>query len=303
MRDFELILLDDCSSDASRDVLAKFARECGLPVRTVFNEKNSGSPFVQWRRGAEMATGEFLWIAESDDAAGPDFLRATLAAAERHPTAGLVYCQSRIVDENGADCGDNLAYTEELWPGRWAKDFAGSGREECGRYLSIINTIPNASAVLVRREALLATDRTPETMRLAGDWMVWAQILMRADVAFVAEAHNRFRRHSATVRSTTVTTRMLDECARVRLFIADGFRGDAEVLGRMGDQTLREWRRWAWVVEATDSLAWFRRHHASLAVFGRAKMRPIVPLYLKYRLLHMRLLAPLRRTTRAAAEP
>ena len=76
VEDVELILLDDRSTDESRAVLEKFARETRLPVRTAFNDVNTGSPFAQWRRGAEMATGEYLWIAESDDAAEPGPLGA-----------------------------------------------------------------------------------------------------------------------------------------------------------------------------------------------------------------------------------
>ena len=64
-QDFELILLDDCSSDESRSLLSEYA---GDPrVRIEFNEVNSGSPFKQWNKGVRLARGEYVWIAESDD--------------------------------------------------------------------------------------------------------------------------------------------------------------------------------------------------------------------------------------------
>jgi hypothetical protein len=43
-------------------------------MRLVINEKNSGSPFIQWRQGAELAAGKYL-DAESDDYADPRLLR------------------------------------------------------------------------------------------------------------------------------------------------------------------------------------------------------------------------------------
>ena len=64
-QDFELILLDDCSTDDSRAVLSQYASE--PRVRIQFNEVNSGSTFRQWNKGVRLARGKYVWIAESDD--------------------------------------------------------------------------------------------------------------------------------------------------------------------------------------------------------------------------------------------
>ena len=64
-QDFEVILLDDCSTDESRSVLGEYAKD--PRVRIEFNEKNSGSTFKQWNKGVRLARGEYIWIAESDD--------------------------------------------------------------------------------------------------------------------------------------------------------------------------------------------------------------------------------------------
>ncbi len=52
-QDFELILLDDCSTDESRTILREYTSD--KRVRLEFNEVNSGSPFKQWKKGLEMA--------------------------------------------------------------------------------------------------------------------------------------------------------------------------------------------------------------------------------------------------------
>jgi len=54
-RDFEVILLDDASTDDSVQILKRFAREhhCQL----VCNEHNSGNAFKQWNKGLNLATG------------------------------------------------------------------------------------------------------------------------------------------------------------------------------------------------------------------------------------------------------
>src|ERR1700722_12672338 len=81
--DYELIVLDDASSDDSREVLERYAKR--IPMRLVFNEKNSGSPFIQWQRGAALASGKYLWMAESDDFADANMLKRLMEVFERHP--------------------------------------------------------------------------------------------------------------------------------------------------------------------------------------------------------------------------
>jgi glycosyltransferase involved in cell wall biosynthesis len=298
--DIEIVLLDDCSTDGSRAVLSDFARTSAVPSRTAFNEANSGSPFNQWRKGAEMATGEFLWIAESDDVADPRLLHAAMEAVARRPSVGLVYCQSRIIDEQGTDLGTNLAYTDPIDTRRWQADYVNDGRDECGRYLCRYNTIPNASAVVVRRDRFLAASRAATGLRLTGDWMIWAGVLLASDVAYVAAPLNSFRVHMATVRKTTSVPRMLDESATVRLFIADALGDDDEVRRRILDETFAEWQRWAPHLGSSATLAWFAGYRRRIARLGPT--RAVSRLYAKHRMLHWGSLCGLRTAGHRAAE-
>src|SRR5215469_12732659 len=71
-QDFEVILLDDCSTDNSREILESYRND--PKVRVVFNATNSGNVFKQWNKGVRMAGGRYVWIAESDDYADAGFL-------------------------------------------------------------------------------------------------------------------------------------------------------------------------------------------------------------------------------------
>src|SRR5580658_382186 len=71
-QDFELILLDDCSTDESSSILREYGSDAR--VRLEFNEVNSGSPFKQWNKGVRLAQGKYIWMAESDDYAAPRLL-------------------------------------------------------------------------------------------------------------------------------------------------------------------------------------------------------------------------------------
>lgn len=148
-QDFEVIYLDDASTDNSNQVFTKFAGD--KRVQAIYNESNSGSPFKQWNKGIRLAQGDYIWIAESDDYADKHLLAQLVNRLDNNPMVGLVYCQSWIIDEY-----DNTAYTSKEWiyfsdKKRWDDDFIDIGKNECGRYLLFENTIPNASAVLIRR--------------------------------------------------------------------------------------------------------------------------------------------------------
>ena len=69
---YELIILDDKSSDRSIKIIEKKINEIKeklpeLKVKFVENEKNSGKVISQWKKGFELATGDYVWIAEADD--------------------------------------------------------------------------------------------------------------------------------------------------------------------------------------------------------------------------------------------
>src|ERR1041384_7243968 len=71
-QDFEVILLDDGSTDDSRGIIASYEGDARVTI--AMNAANSGSVFKQWNKGVQMARGRYVWIAESDDYAGPGFL-------------------------------------------------------------------------------------------------------------------------------------------------------------------------------------------------------------------------------------
>ena len=68
-QDFELLILEDASTDNSREVIESYTGHQN--VRAAFNKENNGSPFKQWNLGLSQAKGEYVWFAESDDYADP----------------------------------------------------------------------------------------------------------------------------------------------------------------------------------------------------------------------------------------
>jgi glycosyltransferase involved in cell wall biosynthesis len=198
-QDFELILLDDCSTDGSREVLQSYASDAR--VRIEFNTVNSGSTFKQWNKGVRLARGEYVWIAESDDYADETLLEKLLAVLDKDPSKVFAYCRSwRISPENQLD-GFADSHLEYLDPQRWKADYCADGRDECRDFLLVYNTIPNASAVVFRRTIYERVGGADETLRLCGDWKLWAAMALTGSVAYLGAALNYFRFHEHSVRT------------------------------------------------------------------------------------------------------
>lgn len=241
-KDYELIVLDDASTDNSREVLEDLAAK-NPAMLLVLNEKNTGSPFAQWQNGARLAAGKYLWIAESDDFADPRFLETMVGTLERQPNVGLAYCQSFHVNAEGQVKGSCEAWNRSLEEKRWQRDYVNSGRDEAARYLIIHNTIPNASAVLVRKDVFQRAVRGAESHRLAGDWWTWVRMLLESDIAFVAEPLNYFRMHERSVRDTMRLTAACAEEFAVKADICSQVKVAAGLRRRAFYEQFSKWRR------------------------------------------------------------
>ncbi|MFC3322092.1 glycoside hydrolase family 99-like domain-containing protein [Mesorhizobium cantuariense] len=219
-RPYELIVLDDASTDESVEVIEKFLAGCDIPCRLVVNAENSGSVFRQWMRGVEMARGDYVWIAEADDLADPDFLAELLPAFERKEVV-MSYCQSRQIDGAGRILSEHyLDYVSDIDRSRWTRPYVVDGRQEIAEALYLKNTIPNVSGVLFRRNALKnALARHGEeimSLRNAGDWVTYLRLLENGSIAFSPRSLNSHRRHQSSVTIGNFDLRHLQEIRRVQ---------------------------------------------------------------------------------------
>jgi glycosyltransferase involved in cell wall biosynthesis len=226
---FEVIVLDDGSTDDSLAVLAELSKR--HPIRVVAGEANSGSVFRQWQRGVREARGDLVWIAEADDLAEPNFL-SSLLPAFRHPEVVMAYAQSRQIDPKGETLEpDYLDYVSDFDASRWEAPYFASLDQELRHGLAVKNTIPNVSAVLFRRSALASVleQHLDEiaAFRVAGDWQVYVRVLELGHLAFEPDVLNLHRRHRGSVTLGGDSRRHLEEVRRVQEWIRSRHRLDA----------------------------------------------------------------------------
>jgi glycosyltransferase involved in cell wall biosynthesis len=200
-QDFEVILLDDCSTDNSREILASYSGDRRVTVE--FNMENSGGVFKQWNKGVLMARGRYIWIAESDDYADTRFLARMVPILEEQPEVTFAYCRSWRVGEDDQPLGFADSDFDRIDANHWTTDFTVDGLEECRRYFVLCDPVSNTSAVVFRKEIYERIGRANDGFRMCGDYRVWAAMALEGKITYTAEPLNYYRSHRENVRTRT----------------------------------------------------------------------------------------------------
>jgi len=187
-QDFEVIILDDCSTDDSRNIIEEYRKHPKV-TNIVYNAQNSGSTFRQWEKGIGLAKGEWLWIAESDDYAQSDFLESLLKLTEEHDNVGIAFSNSYKIDQD--------QQTEELTEHMTTsfKDGIAEVKERLCHY----NTITNASSCIIKRDVALRACGNLHQYKSCGDWIFYARILQYTNLAYSPRKLNYYRWHQSSV--------------------------------------------------------------------------------------------------------
>lgn len=180
--DFELIVVDDASPDATYEV----ARAIADPRLTVVrNDRNLG-PEGNWNRALGAASGSYIKLLPGDDLLYPTCLERQVAVLEDDANASVVLvCSSRdIVDR----CGRRLLRPR----------FPGSGRVRGERLIgrSIrygTNIIGEPGAVLFRAQAAQRAGQFDASLGFVTDLDYWARLLRHGDAYVIPEALCSFR--------------------------------------------------------------------------------------------------------------
>lgn len=182
-QNFELIILDDCSTDNSRTIIEQYAGHPRVSMIS-FNATNSGSPFFQWEKGLLLARGNWIWIAESDDFASPLFLGSLMNLVSVSPDAGIAFSNSFWVDAEGR-AGESLS--------TYKHSFYRTGSEEIRSRLFRNCTIQNVSAALIQKKHAVSAIKGLGKYKACGDWIFYIRILQHTGLVFTSERLNSFR--------------------------------------------------------------------------------------------------------------
>ncbi len=186
-QNFEVIILDDKSTDNSAEVIEKY-RNSPKISNIVINEDNSGSTFKQWHKGFKLAKGELIWIAESDDSCDRTLLERNVDNFLKDEKCVLSFACSIIMDENGV-LHQKLQNIE--------KDVTLDGRDFNQQYMYCGCAVANASSALFKKDIAIKADTIYMQYKGGGDRVFWMEIAECGNVSIIKEPLNYFRKHNS----------------------------------------------------------------------------------------------------------
>lgn len=178
--DFELILINDGSTDGSGEILDSFQDE---RIRRIDHSHNQGL-ISSLNEGITLAGGEYLARMDADDISLPARFERQLAYLQAHPRVGVLGNQVRFLDEK---------LDETVWEYHYP-----SGHSEIAWKMMFMNIIPHP-AVMLRRDILpqgLVYDPDYPT---AEDYELWTRLIFKTEFANLDEVLLHYRRHAETV--------------------------------------------------------------------------------------------------------
>ena len=190
-QDFELIILDDCSTDNSQEIIESYRHNPHV-THVIYNEVNGGTPFKQWNKGIRLAKGEWIWIAESDDFADEHFLESLLCSAQTYEDVGFAFAwtyyvnaESQVIGRNGdLDCSNTNPVVHK------SKDFIR-------KRVFIRETIDNVSECIFKKGLFVPSNTTMyDNMKLCGDWFFYVLLIEQTDVLELKTPLSYYRKHS-----------------------------------------------------------------------------------------------------------
>lgn len=243
LQDFEIIVLDNCSTDRTVEIVERYLGN--ERVRLIKNSVNSGTPFKQWKLGSELARSEIVWIAEGDDSASSNFLEV-LAPSFLDPQVALAFCPSIIMDSEGNQKPGALDpyYSLSTFPFE-DLEVVREGFAAVEDGFGAMCLIVNASSAIMRKSLIKEGIRiASDDYRMAGDWIAYLYALRNGKLYYSRGTENYFRRHeNSMVHKTEGTETYFDERFRIASFVSKNFHLSRKRFRQFLALNENEWHR------------------------------------------------------------
>jgi glycosyltransferase involved in cell wall biosynthesis len=179
--DFELIVINDGSTDRTLEILATI-EESRLKV---FSYSNGGLPVAR-NRGIAQATGDYISFIDADDLWTSDKLELQLTALQQQPEAGVAYSWTCNMGEKGESFhpGKSVMYTGNVLPQLLMSNFIASG-----------------SNILATKEAIATAGEFDPVLKSCEDWDFYLRLAARWSFVVVPKAQILYRQSAGAMSS------------------------------------------------------------------------------------------------------
>lgn len=188
--DFELLIIDDGSSDHTPEISQSFR-----DYRLHYQRYENAGPATSRNRGAAIARGHYLSFIDADDRWTPDKLEQQWQALETHPDAAVAYSWTNYIDEAGdlIRTGSHLDVTSDSNGQPQAADVLA--------YLLLGDFLENGSNVLLRRDAFERVQGFDPSLTVAHDWDLFLRLAARYFFICVPQAQIQYRLSKTSISS------------------------------------------------------------------------------------------------------
>lgn len=176
-KDFEFLIIDDCSIDSSRDIIKSYKDK---RIFLIENQKNL-SQVKSLNIGLEEAAGEYLARIDQDDLMMENRLERQLDFLDKRPEIAVAGTWGEVIDENGKVSGRTRMPVRN-------EEILGSALF-CGYFLM-------HPSVMFRKDLVAASGKYDESLSLAEDFDLWMRLLLKKyKLANIPEFLTKFRYH------------------------------------------------------------------------------------------------------------
>lgn len=169
--EWELIVMDDCSTDGGEDIVTEFTDS---RIRLVRLDKNVGVGAAR-NKGVSLSTAPYICFLDADDWWEPTFLEEMACLIERHPDVGIYGTSYYIVKNRKkrvAPIGVDDAFTEgEI--------------NYCQVYAKTLCMPLTSITVCIPRNVFCTTGGFPTNIKLGEDFLLWIHIALEHKVVFL----------------------------------------------------------------------------------------------------------------------
>ncbi len=177
--DYELIIVDDCSTDRTQEILAGYQDP---RIRVLYNEENCGLT-VNLNRALDAAKGRFIARMDGDDIAHPDRFEKELEYLNQHPELKLISCRTKTF-------GNEQLQSDIM------------GEPEYLRCRMLVRPVLAHPGFMVRGEVFRELGyRYDESFRQAQDYELAARLTRKYSIGICPEVLLEYRAHEGQVSS------------------------------------------------------------------------------------------------------
>jgi glycosyltransferase involved in cell wall biosynthesis len=176
-QDFEIIIVDDASTDGSPEIIKSFIKKYPDKIKVFWHKKNKGCPAATKNTGIKHAKGDFIAFLDQDDVWYPDKLKKQVNILEKEQKIIANFANTDIFDESRQKIiGKKWSFIPPFPPQRLLRIRLLQG-----------NFIQSTSSAIAKKEILNKIGGFDEKMKMTDDYELWLRLSHFGQISFLRQ--------------------------------------------------------------------------------------------------------------------